>query len=55
MAYGGFNKKMDATAELGSNLVSKHQVQPEHGDEQADANETAEPVSRDQIFRRERG
>ena len=29
---------MDATAELGSNLViRKHKVQPEHGDEQADA------------------
>ena len=26
-----------AAAELGRNLVSKHQIQPEHGDEQADA------------------
>ena len=28
---------MDAAAELGTNLVSKHQIQPEYGDEQADA------------------
>ena len=28
---------MDAAAELGTNPVSKHQIQPEHGDEQADA------------------
>ena len=26
---------MDAAAELGSNPVSKHQIQPEYGDEQA--------------------
>ena len=37
MAYGGLNKEMDAAAGLGRNLVSKHQIQPEHGDEQADA------------------
>ena len=36
MAYGGFI--MDVAAELGRNsVVSKHQVQPEYGDEQADA------------------
>ena len=36
MAYGGFI--MDAAAELGRNpVVSKHQIQPEHGDEQVDA------------------
>ena len=36
MAYGGFI--MDAAAELGRNPVSKHhQIQPEYGDEQADA------------------
>ena len=35
MAYGGLI--MDAAAELGSNPVSKHQIQPEYGDEQADA------------------
>ena len=29
--------KMDAAAELGSNPVSKHQIQPEYGFEQADA------------------
>ena len=37
MAYGGLNKEMGAAAELGRNLVSKHQIQPEYGDEQADA------------------
>ena len=31
------NKLMDAAAELGKNPVSKHQIQPEYGDEQADA------------------
>ena len=31
MAYGGLNKSMDATAELGRNPVSKHQIQPEYG------------------------
>ena len=36
MAYGGLNKYMDA-AELGRNTVSKHQIQPEYGDEQTDA------------------
>ena len=35
MAYGGFI--MDAAAELAGNPVSKHQTQPEYGDEQADA------------------
>ena len=28
---------MDATAELGRNPVSTHQIQPKYGDEQADA------------------
>ena len=28
---------MDAAAELGRNPVSKHKIQPEYGDEQADA------------------
>ena len=48
---------MDAAAELGRNpVLRKHQIQPEYGDEQADAGDgTAEPVSRDQICRRERG
>ena len=31
------NKQMDVTAELGRNPVSKHQIQPGYGDEQADA------------------
>ena len=31
------NKEKDATTELGRNPVSKHQIQPEYGDEQADA------------------
>ena len=42
---------MDAVAEIGRNPVSKHQVQPENGDERADA----EPVSRDQTLRHLRG
>ena len=33
MAYGGSNKYMDAAAEIGRNLVSKHQIQAEYGDE----------------------
>ena len=37
MAYGGLNWLMDAAAELGRNPVSKHQIQSEYGDEQADA------------------
>ena len=37
MADGGINKKIDAAAELGRNPTSKHQIQPECGDEQADA------------------
>ena len=37
MAYGGLNKSMDAAAKLGRNPVSKHQIQPEYEDEQADA------------------
>ena len=28
---------MDAAAELGSNPVSKHQIKPEYGNEEADA------------------
>ena len=28
---------MDAAAEIGRNPVSKHQIQPEYGDEQVDA------------------
>ena len=48
--------KMDAAAELGGNLVSKYHIQPEYGDEQADAGRDRRTVSRDQIIlRRERG
>ena len=37
MAYGGLNK-MDTAAELGRDpVISKHQIQPEYGDAQADA------------------
>ena len=32
----GYNYLTDATAELGGNPVSKHQIRPEYGDEQAD-------------------
>ena len=46
---------MDAAAELGRNPVSKHQIQPEYGDEQADTGRDGEPVSRDQILRHARG
>ena len=31
------NKYMDAAVELGKNPVSKHEIQPGYGDEQADA------------------
>ena len=45
------NKYLDTAAELGRNPVSKHEIQPAYGDEQADAGYgTAEPVSRDQIL-----
>ena len=37
MAYGGLNKQMDAAAEIGRNPLNKHRIQPEYGDEQADA------------------
>ena len=37
MAYGGLNNKsVDAAAEIGRNPVSKHHIQPEYGNEQAD-------------------
>ena len=45
---------MDVAAELGRNLVSTHQIQPEYGDEQADVGWDCR-ISRDQILRRERG
>ena len=34
---------MDAAAELGRNPVSKHQTQPEYGDEQADVEREPNP------------
>ena len=37
MAYDGLNKEMDIAADIGRILVSKHQIKPEGGDEQADA------------------
>ena len=37
MAYGGKKKKMHAAAEIGRNPVIKHRIQPEYGDEHADA------------------
>ena len=37
MACGGSNKYIDAAAEIGKNPSSKHQIQPECGDKQADA------------------
>ena len=46
---------MNADEKLGRNPVSKHHIQPEYGDEQADTGRDCEPVSRDQILRHERG
>ena len=37
MAYGGLNTLMDDAADIGKNPESKHKIQPEYGDEQADA------------------
>ena len=50
MAYGGSNKQMDTDADLGRDPGSKHQIQPECRDEQADAgrdyrNRLARPFS----------
>ena len=47
--------ELDAASELGRNPVRKHQIQPEYGDKQVTLDGTAEPVSRDQTLRRERG
>ena len=46
---------MDVAAELGSNPVSKHQIQPEYKMSRLTRDGTAEPVSRDQILRHARG
>ena len=37
MVCGGLNILMNAAAEVGRDLVIKHQIQLEYGDEQADA------------------
>ena len=57
MAKGGLDNKMDAAAGIGRFPASKHQIRPAYGDEQAGAGREgkAEPVSRDQILRREQG
>ena len=55
MAYGGLIKRLDAVAELGRNPVSKYQIQPEYGMSRLTWDGTVEPVSRDEILRRERG
>ena len=49
MTYG-IDKLMDAAAEVGRNPVSKHQIQPEYGDEQADAGRDCRTLSRETIF-----
>ena len=41
---------MDAAAELGRNPVSKHQIQPECGDEQAEAGPDCRTPSRETKF-----
>ena len=46
---------MDAAAELGRNPVSKHQIQPECGDEQADAGQGFRTRLARPNLRRERG
>ena len=46
---------MDAAVEHGRNPVTKHQIQPEMGMSRLTRDGTAEPVSRDQNLRRERG
>ena len=58
MTYGGLNKQMDAAAELRKNPISKHQpirFSPSVKMSRLARDGTAEPVSRDQILRRERG
>ena len=54
MAYGDYkiiNGRRRGTREESR----KHQIQPEYGDEQADAGRDFRTVSRDQILRHERG
>ena len=54
MAHGGIEKYMDAAAELGRNPVSKHEIQPEYGDEQDDARRDRRTRLARPILRRER-
>ena len=44
------NKRMEAAAELGRNPVGKYQIQPEYGDEQADAGRDCRTPSRETKF-----
>ena len=44
------NEQMDAAAELGRNPVSKHQIQPGYGDEQADAGREFSGTNADRVF-----
>ena len=44
---------MDTVAEIGRNSVSKHQIQPEYGDEQANAGWDCQTRLARQILRRE--
>ena len=40
-----------AAAEIGRNPASKHQIQPEYGDDKLTRDGPTEPVSRDQTLR----
>ena len=46
------NKQMAATAEFGRNPVRKHQIQPEYGDEQADAGRDCRTVLSGVLYRK---
>ena len=46
---------MHAAAELGRDLVSEHQIEPGYGMSRLTRDGIAQPVSRHQILRRERG
>ena len=54
MAHGGIEKCMYAAAELGRNPVSRHEIQPEYGDEQDDAGRDRRTRLARPILRRER-
>ena len=49
------NELMDVVTEIGRNPVSKQHVQPEYRDVILTRDGNAQPVSRDQLRRRERG